>query len=357
MADFFSGLLGGSSSGGSLFSSSPSQNWNTTNISKADEVPPWLQEYTRDLFSNARAVAGAGYMGFPNDIPRISSWQDNPELTQAYNNVSENQGAWSPWLTAAKDTTTNANNVGGLGGFTAGIASADVNPFSASYSNVNQYLNPYTKNVVNDIADQGVRQLNEKLLPAISDSFVKAGQFGGSRMGEFGSRALRDTQDSILQQQNQALQQGYTQALNASNADQNRFATLANNMGNLGAMDAQNMLKQGSQLGELSKTYQDQLTKDNAALESVGNAKKAETQAGYDLAVKDFNEQRDYPQQMVNFMSVILRGLQPGSFSTTHNTSSAASGAGMESQPSGLQNLASTGSGLGSLYSLLSKLG
>jgi hypothetical protein len=67
-----------------------------------------------------------------------------------------------------------------------------------SAQDIGQFFNPYTESVTNQIAKLGARNLSENLLPAVSDSFIRAGQFGGTRMGEFGSRALRDTQESVL---------------------------------------------------------------------------------------------------------------------------------------------------------------
>ena len=116
-----------------------------------------------------------------------------------------------------------------------------------------QYLNPYTDAVTNQIAQLGARNLSENLLPAVSDQFIRAGQFGGSRMGEFGQRALRDTQESILREQSQALQQGYGQALGASQTDLARMLQAGSQQAQLGqtagAMTAQQqqLMMQGGQ--------------------------------------------------------------------------------------------------------------
>ena len=93
-----------------------------------------------------------------------------------------------------------------------------------SAGDIQQFMNPYTQNATDQIAKLGARNLSENLLPAVSDSFVRAGQFGGTRMGEFGSRALRDTQESVLAQQGQALQSGYGQAVSAAQQEAQRQA-------------------------------------------------------------------------------------------------------------------------------------
>ena len=134
----------------------------------------------------------------------------------------------------------------------------------SSVSDVDQYMNPYQTNVLDAIAQQGERNLTENLLPAVSDSFIKAGQFGSRNMGEFGSRALRDTQESILKEQAPLLQQGYAQALQASAADKSRQGTLAGTAGSVAGADLSRVLQGGSQYANIGQTT-GQLTNQDAA--------------------------------------------------------------------------------------------
>ena len=134
----------------------------------------------------------------------------------------------------------------------------------SSVSDVDQYMNPYQTNVLDAIAQQGERNLTENLLPAVSDSFIKAGQFGSRNMGEFGSRALRDTQESILREQAPLLQQGYNQALQASAADKSRQGTLAGTAGSVAGADLSRVLQGGSQYANIGQTT-GQLTNQDAA--------------------------------------------------------------------------------------------
>jgi hypothetical protein len=124
----------------------------------------------------------------------------------------------------------------------------------SSVSDVDQYMNPYQTNVLDAIAQQGERNLTENLLPAVSDSFIKAGQFGSRNMGEFGSRALRDTQESILKEQAPLLQQGYAQALQASAADKSRQGTLAGTAGSVAGADLSRVMQGGNQYANIGQT-------------------------------------------------------------------------------------------------------
>lgn len=372
--------------------SAPSYTTSTT------EAPKWLQDYTVDLFSQARGVAGLPYQ--PYQLPRIATPTD--ATTQSQNMVRQNVGAWQPGMQQALEGQQ------GLTGQTPGVQqglgymgqAAGMNPMAAanpyfggsaagtvqgmqgsalnvanpflnaanqqSTNNIQDYMNPYTQNVTDQIARMGARNLSENLLPGVSDQFIRAGQFGSSRMGEFGSRALRDTQESVLGQQSQALQNGYTQALNASQGDLSRQAGLANTAGSLAGTDYSRMLQGAQQLGNLGQqvgtlgnqtqqnlanigqgyattsgadasrqqsalqAYADMIkqqqglrTSDAAALGAVGEAQQAQQQRGLDVAYQDFLTQQQYPQQQVNFQSNILRGLPTAAVPTSTQQTSA----------------------------------
>jgi hypothetical protein len=202
-------------------------------------------------------------------------------------------------------------------------------------ANIGQYMNPYTQNVTDQIAKLGARNLSENLLPAVSDQFIRAGQFGSSGMGTFGQRALRDTQESILNQQSQALQTGYGQALGASQADLARQATLGQtagqltqagqqNLGTIGAQtaataqaEAARQAQTQQQVADLAKMQQGLTTADAAALEAVGSAQQAQTQKGLDVAYQDYQNQINFPQSQINNMSATLRGLPATAVPTT----------------------------------------
>jgi hypothetical protein len=147
----------------------------------------------------------------------------------------------------------------------------------ASYTDIAKYMSPYQTGVMDVIAKQGARNLSENLLPAVSDQFIRAGQFGGNRMGEFGSRALRDTQESVLNQQAQLANQGYGQALGASQADLARQAQLAGTVGSIYGADLSRLLQGGAQYGNLGQTAA-QIT--SGQMQNLTNVGQAQTAAG-----------------------------------------------------------------------------
>ena len=264
--------------------------------STTSDVPKWLQDYTVDLFSQQRAVSSLPYQAYT--LPRVAT--ATPDQTTAYGATRANVGQYLPETTAAQTGTAN------LAGTT-------------SVANIGSYMSPYTQAVTDQIAKLGARNLQENLLPGVSDQFIKAGQFGSSRMGEFGGRALRDTQEAVLNQQAQALQQGYGQALTASQQD------LARQQGAL------------QQLSDLAKTEQGLRTSDTAALQAIGQEQQAQQQKGLDVAYQDFLTQQQWPQQQINAMSTTLRGLSPAAVPTTSSTA----GSTTQFSPSPLSQIAS----------------
>ena len=308
------------------------------------DVPQWLQDYTVDLFSQQRAVAGTPYQ--PYALPRISDV--TAPTTAAQNLITSSSGAYQPAMQNAIAGTQGL--AGQVAGTTSGLSmlqqaagmsgAGAAQPYlnaagQSSVSNIGSYMNPYTQNVTDQIAKLGARNLSENLLPAVSDQFIRAGQFGSSGMGTFGGRALRDTQEAILNQQNQALQSGYTQALGASQADLARQATLGQtagqltqagqqNLGTIGAQtaataqaEAARQAQTQQQVADLAKMQQGLTTADAAALEAVGNAQQAQTQKGLDVAYQDYQNQINFPQTQINNMSATLRGLPATAVPTT----------------------------------------
>lgn len=200
--------------------------------------------------------SGQGLWGQAGQLNSVAA--ANPYLQNAAG--TDISGSANPYLNQASQTTAQALSDRALNAANPYLQSAA----QSSTQNIDQYMSPYQQNVMDTMAKQGTRNLTENLLPGVSDSFTKAGQFGSNRMGEFGSRALRDTQEAILNQQGQLANQGYGQALTASQTDLARQAQLAGTVGSISGADLSRVLQGGAQYGNLAQT-QGQLTAQDAA--------------------------------------------------------------------------------------------
>lgn len=432
----------------SLFQGSPQTA--TSYTTKSDETPRWLQDAIYNQIQMAQNVANTPFQAY--ELPTVAEL--SPLQQRAYQDVVSNQGAWRGVSDAAqagmqdmakagtadqlrteqgqylRPNMVESNLQAGQGYFgragaqditgaaqpyfgqaTSAIgrsinerALGAASPFLGAAaqdtaSQVGRYMSPYQSGVLDVIARQGARNLTENILPGVSDAFIKAGQFGSSRMGEFGSRAVRDTQQAILDAQTQAAQQGYGQALGAAQTDLARQAQLAGTVGSISGADLSRIMQGGGQLadigqaaGSLTAQQMSQLAAlgqaqtqagqaqqqygmnaaqanqaaqaqdlqrqigaltqmsnmaqqgqamraaDVAALESAGAAQQTQLQRELNAAQQQFEAERLYPQQQLDWLNTQIRGMAP---ITPQTTSQATRSTGETYSASPLSQLAS----------------
>jgi len=266
-----------------LFQGSALPNVSTTQT-QATTAPDYYTNYLSNLASQGQqAGAGAHYVG-------ATGLQN-----QAFQNVAQNVGNYQPALNQAQNLTTQA----------------------AQGPNINQFMNPYTQDVVNQIGVLGQRNIQENLAPNATAGAVGTGQFGSQRGAQVLGNTLRDAATNITAQQQAALQQGYTQALQA-----------AQNQQQLG-------LSAGAQMGNLAGQQQNLGLNDVNALATLGGQQQ---QIG--------QNQQLFPLQALTAESGILKGLTvPTSVSSQYSGPMPGAYA-----PSPLQQIAGLGSILGGLY-------
>jgi len=432
----------------SLFQGDPQKA--TSYTTSTSETPKWMQDAIYNQIQVAQNIANRPFMEY--DLPRVAEL--SPLQQQAYKNVVSNQGFFQGELDKAQgdmygfgskgtadqlgqqqgqylrqdlvgknldagqqlfgragamDIVGAAQPYMGQAGTTTAQALADraltaANPYlqaaaQTSAQGVNQYMSPYQTGVLDVIAKQGARNLSENILPGVSDAFIKAGQFGSSRMGELGARAMRDTQEAILAQQAQLAERGYGQALAASQADLARQAQLAGTVGSISGADLSRILQGGAQYGNLAQTagqltgqqaqnlaalgqaqtqagqaqqqfglgaaqaeqqaraadYQRQMNAltqfanmqqqeqamraaDVAALETAGQSQQGQRQRELDMAYQQEREKFLYPQQQMDWLSTQIRGMAP---ITPQTVTQSGQTVGATYSPSPLSQLAS----------------
>lgn len=323
-------------------------------------IPQWLSDYTQGLLTKGNAVAAEPYQ--PYGAPRIADF--SADQRDAFQGTRNMQGAFNPTLQQGIGAIGQSTQMSGfqaadptLDRAAAMTPAAGAMPYLSNSGQsaagiVGEYMSPYQNAVVDRVGDLAARQLREKLMPEVSDTFVRAGQFGSSRMQEMTGRALRDVQESALAEQGKLMNQGYQGALSAAQEDLKRRGQLGQTVGNLGLQEQQNLsqlgqvqgnlqnaanqnlINAGQQMGNLARTGQLMGYADTAALEAIGQQQQGLGQRNLDLAYSDFTKQRDYPQQQLGFLSNLVRG-QP--YSQTTNTVSNAPTSVY--QPSGLSQI------------------
>jgi len=102
-----------------------------------------------------------------------------------------------------------------------------------------QFMNPYTQNVVDENTRLSNQNLFENVLPQVKSTFTGAGQFGSTRNADFTNRAIRDQGQTLAgvnanvlmgaqNQANQTYQTWTKQGLDAGQQDFTNWMTKAN---------------------------------------------------------------------------------------------------------------------------------
>jgi hypothetical protein len=188
----------------------PSVNTTTTAVQTA---PAFYTNYLQQL-----AQCGASAAQNAQFVPATAL--QNQAFTNAAANVGSYQPALSGALTAAK-----------------GVAGQCVSKLAQNY------MNPYTQNVVNAIGNLGQANIAQNLAPSANAGLVGSGQFGSSRGAAALGTVLANAGLGITAQQACALQKGYNTALcTAQKQIQDQLAA-SQQLGNIatqtGALNAQ----------------------------------------------------------------------------------------------------------------------
>jgi hypothetical protein len=96
-----------------------------------------------------------------------------------------------------------------------------------------EWMNPYTGRINDEIARLGNQNLMEGVIPGINTTFVGDGQFGSTRNGEFMNRALRDNQTLISGAQAKMLMESQAEADRQYAAERGRQLQGGNILGGL----------------------------------------------------------------------------------------------------------------------------
>jgi hypothetical protein len=198
-----------------------------------------------------------------------------------------------------------SGGIGSLGGM--GTAGGTASGTTAPLGMASQYMNPYLQSVLQPQLEELRRQSQINLQPGMA-KMTQAGGYGGGRQAIMESEANRN----LLQQQNQAIGTGYSNAYDKAmgqfNVEQGQAKTLADIMS------------------------------------QAGGQQRGIEQEGITADYNEFLAQRDYPQKMLQFQQSMLQGLPISTVSTS------------PASMTGLGSLQSTVGTLGSTYDLLKKL-
>lgn len=276
----------------------------------------WAGGYVTDMMGKAQALSNTPYQTYQGPMTAGESGLQNKmfqglggltfpsQLGQSFSS----SGAYTP---PAMAPNTFANQPIGMGagaspqGMGAGATGTGGGQATSPTTGIaQQYMNPYLQSVLQPQLEELRRQSQINLQPGLA-KMTQAGGFGGGRQAIMESEANRN----LLQQQNQAIGTGYSNAYDKAmqqfNTEQGQAKTLADLMGQAGAQQ------------------------------------RGIEQEGITADYNEFLAQRDDPMKKVQFLQSMLQGLP---ISTVSNVPQAQTGAqqavgGMSTVYQMLQNL------------------
>lgn len=313
-----------------------------TSVTNQTILPDWYTNAAMQTISNQNAITQRPYT--PYQGPRVSGF--TPGQQQGFGVTNNAATAYIPGLNAATQVTQNAVAQPG--------ALPTAQPYldqagQTSVQNIGQYMNPYTDQVVDRIADLGARNLRENIMPGIESKYISAGQLGftpneglttPSGMMTDTARAVRDASNDVLGQQSAALQSGYNAAAGFAGNDLARQAQLGNMAGQMRISDIGQQLSGADQLSAMAGLAQKYGLEGGAAMQGVGQQQQALNQQNLDVAYGDFLRQQGYPQEQINSMLSTLKSVQGAVPSATQQQGIVPSGQQAQYAPSTASTIA-----------------
>jgi len=325
-------------------------------------LPSWVSAGGKALFENAAAIASSPYPQYSGQ--RIASYDGSklsPEERRAARILSEGAGSYEPYLNESErlaqglgqgyDSASRADLLGPeyqgasrqeLLGDYQGASRQELLGDDFSLESAQPFLDMYQ-----GAADPAVREIERQTQLAQNNaraSAAKSGAFGGSRLGI--SEAMLGSEGAIAagDLRARAAQEGLGFAANRfdtdragrfnaeaamrSGAEQDRTARFGAESAMRGQYDTDRSARFGAEdalrsaytteegarlqqqsiyqsMGPMVQGLQEQAA---AGLISTGEARRRLDQMALDMAFADYQDQRAYPQQMVNFALGALQG-------------------------------------------------
>lgn len=302
-------------------------------VTQRTEIPPWLEDITRENLARADAISNQPYQPYTGQL--IAGFA--PEQEAAFQYAAGGVGQTQPYFNAAMNQTAAGLNYQPLSVAPGQVDYQTVRGPTVTAQNFLQgdiggYMNPYITNVENAALSR-LEGATQQAVNRLGDQALAARAFGGSRQGIAEGVALGEASRSAGELSANLRSQGFNQAAALMQADQARAlqadslsaqlaqqANLANQATGMqaGQFNAQQALQaqqlnqaaglQGQQLrnqtagvlSNLGAASQAARQLDTGVLQNIGAQRQAMNQAALDEAYARFQEQRNYPIEMLN---------------------------------------------------------
>ena len=266
-------------------------------------MPWWAQGAHRSLIGNAENFAYGDRGGYtPYNQPRIAG------LTGAEQSANSARG----------DLYNRGDVAGQYAADQLGLASGatgEMRDVAFSEFDMDEYerrKNPYMEGVIGSQLREANRSFDRRLNQDEASSVARGGSIGSYRVGLENAFLEGERAESLGDIRNRGEAAAYDQALQSFESDRNT------RMGGLGSQASQygQIAAGANQLGTASQAREIGMINE---LDRSGAIERELQQRELDMAYGDFQEERDWPQQRMSWLSGVLSGVpsQIGSQATS----------------------------------------
>ena len=300
----------------------------------------WASPYITNYLGQAQALAQSPYQAYQGPLTAGQSGLQ----TQAF------QGLGSLTVPSSiGDAATTAGNLATK----AGNLSYTPTTTSFDATQAQNYMNPYLQASLNPQLDEARRQ-SQITQQQNAAKMTQAGAFGGGRQAILDAETQRSLGANLANITGQGYNTAFNNAQQQFNADQARKMQEAQYGAGFGLQGLQAGMQGAQTQGSLGQ-MQNQATLANLGQQLAGGAQERGITAegiGADLA--EFEKQRQYPYQQVQFQRDMISGLPTGS---VQNTPGQMSGIGSLLSTLGGGTAAASALGYKNVGELLTSLG
>lgn len=241
-------------------------------------IPAELMPYATKVLGKAEALTSAPYLEYGGQ--RVAGY--TPLQQQGYQGIQQ--------MTPAQQLSQ-ATGFAGLGALRAAQGPQDF-----TGENVQSYMSPYMRNVVEQQQLGAIRNYQREL-PGLASVATKVGGLGGTRQALLQSEAQRNLQDRLAGIEASGTQAAYENAQQQFNAQQA-----------MGLNYLQQQLGAAGILGDLGQRQYGQEMGINEALLRAGQEQRGVEQQYLDSQREAYAERQNYPYKNLAFMSDLIRG-------------------------------------------------
>jgi hypothetical protein len=274
-----------------------------TGSTNTQGLADWASPYITNYLGQAQALSQSPYQTYQGPLTAGASNLQNTAF----------QGLGS--LTVPSSIGTAADTAGAIGTAAQGL---NYTPTTQSFdaTQAQNYMNPYLQASLNPQLDEARRQ-SQITQQQNAAKMTQAGGFGGSRQAILDA----ETQRNLANTQANITGQGYSSAFNNAqqqfNADQQRKMQEAQYGAGFGLQGLQTGLQAAQAQGNLGNIA-NQASLSNLQQQLAGGAQeRGITSEGVAADLAEFEKQRQYPYQQVQFQRDMISGLPTGAVTNT----------------------------------------